>query len=92
MNRKMKRSLKRNLNDEMSQNLAEKIFQFNQMPQQCGACSKQFDKTDKQMAQSWKVVVRQDIVRLFCPDCIEMVKNNIGETNESSKTYEDSTG
>ena len=89
MNRKMRRELKRNLNDEMSKNLAEKIFQFNQLPQQCTACDKEFDKTDKEMLQSWKVVVRQEVVRLFCPHCVETVTNKIGEFNERPTPHQD---
>lgn len=92
MNRKLRRTLKRNLKDDMAQNIADKIFQFNQLPQQCATCSSEFDKTDKKMLQSWKVVVRQEAVRLFCPHCVDMVKENIGEINESPKTDKNSVG
>lgn len=80
MNRKQRRALNKHITKDVSENLAQKISQFNNLPQQCGACQKEFDKQDKDMVQSWSVVVRQEIVRLFCPDCInaakEILKNN----------------
>lgn len=56
--------------------LSEKIFLFNQLPQSCSACKKEFDKTNKDMVFSWSVVVRADNkkVNLFCPDCIAKTK------------------
>ena len=26
------------------------------------------------MGESWKVVVRQEVVRLFCPECVDKAK------------------
>tara|TARA_Y100000310_G_scaffold303878_1_gene342562 strand:+ start:196 stop:450 length:255 start_codon:yes stop_codon:yes gene_type:complete len=56
--------------------LSEKIFLFNSLPQTCSACKKEFDKSNKDMVCSWKVVVRGDDkkVNLFCPDCIAKTK------------------
>jgi len=34
-------------------------------------CDAAFDKGDKEMIKSWNVVVRQEEVRLFCPQCIK---------------------
>ena len=74
MNRKQRRALNRNLDKNTAANLTEKISQFDKMPQQCSACQKEFDKKDKGMIESWSVVVRQEMVRLFCPDCINKAK------------------
>ncbi len=69
MNRAQKRKLKKQTKN--NQILAEQISLFEKLPNSCDACNKSFDKTDKEMVFSWKVVVKekQQIVRLFCPQC-----------------------
>ena len=80
MNRKQRRAISKHITKDVSENLAQKISQFGNLPQQCNACQKEFDKKDKSMIESWSVVVKQEIVRLFCPECInaakEILKNN----------------
>jgi len=69
MNRAQKRKLKKQTkNNEI---LAEQISLFGKLPTKCNVCEKSFDKTNKEMVFSWKVVVREkeQIVRLFCPEC-----------------------
>ena len=39
--------------------------------------SETFDKLDKDMVKSWSVVVKQEVVRLFCPKCIKKAKEVI---------------
>ena len=94
MNRQQRRALQKNMDSETAENLVEKIFQFSQLPDKCGACQANFDKQDKDMVRSWSVVVRSDAVRLFCPECIKKTKDIysshfdsfalIGNLNESS--------
>lgn len=74
MNRKQRRAINKHLDKNTAENFAEKISQFDKLPQQCNACLKEFDKKNKDMVQSWSVVVKQEIVRLFCPDCIKAAK------------------
>jgi predicted RNA-binding Zn-ribbon protein involved in translation (DUF1610 family) len=78
MNRKQRRKaekVKKKLTPS-ERNLSEKIFMFNQMPDACTTCAEPFDKTDKSMVFSWRVVVHQEKqqVRLFCPKCINKTK------------------
>ena len=49
----------------------QKMGMFDQLPDHCLSCLKDFDKKDKAMVTSWSVVVREKegIVRLYCPDC-----------------------
>jgi hypothetical protein len=84
MNRRQRRMLQNNIDSETAENLAEKIFQFNQLPDKCVLCEKNFDKTNKDMVRSWSVVVRPTVVRLFCPGCIKKTKDILGDSNESS--------
>ena len=70
MNRKQRREMQKKVGKENSEKLAEKIFQFNKLPDECLTCLKPFDKKSKQMARTWNIVVAQnDEVRLYCPNC-----------------------
>ena len=73
MNRKQLRAMEKKVGKENSQKLAEKIFQFDNLPDECLACQKPFDKKSKQMARTWNVVVQdEDTIRLYCPKCWKM--------------------
>jgi|19_taG_2_1085344.scaffolds.fasta_scaffold00491_11 ribosomal protein L44E len=90
MNRKERRRMEKSMGTESTEKLAEKIFQFNQLPEACNACTKTFNKKDKDMVQSWSVVVRQEVVRLFCPACIQKTKERIEDVNSSKNRQEKS--
>jgi len=77
MNRKTRRHLEKKIGKDATKNAVEKISQFGTLPEKCDACHESFDKKDKAMVQSWRVVVRQETVRLFCPDCIKKIKENL---------------
>jgi len=87
VNREQRRAAAKAAKKDENKELSEKIFLFEQMPDECSACIKPFDKTDKEMVKSWNVVVREkeNIVRLYCPDCwqkaIEVIKTH-GEKND----------
>jgi len=67
--------MKKQMGENSSEKLAEKIFQFDNLPDECLACLKPFDKTNKKMAQTWNVVIpEKDVVRLYCPDCWKMAR------------------
>ena len=75
MNRKQRRAVEKKVGKENSEKLADKIFQFDKLPDMCLACTKPFDKKSKEMAMTWNVVVPdQDTVRLYCPDCWDMAR------------------
>jgi hypothetical protein len=71
MNRKQRRQMAKKLSPS-ERNLSEKIFMFEQIPDACTTCAASFDKTDKSMVFSWRVVVRKEKqqVTLFCPACL----------------------
>ena len=79
MNRKQRRTLQKKLKHEANEKLSEKISLFNQLEEECLACTKTFDKSNKDMVTSWQVVVREESnqVRLFCPDCLEKTQKVI---------------
>jgi len=92
MNRKQRRAAEKEVGKENAEKLADKIFQFDQLPEECLACLKPFDKANKEMATTWNVVIRdKDTVRLYCPDCWKMAtdayeryQNEHGENNGQS--------
>jgi Zn finger protein HypA/HybF involved in hydrogenase expression len=79
MNRKQRRARERETSPDASDRVAKKVAQFNKMPSQCSACDSPFDKKDRDMVSNWSVVVRQEVVRLFCPTCIQKTQEVLGE-------------
>ena len=77
MNRKQRRAGKKLSKPE--QKMAEKVALFGKLPDACLTCEKSFDKKDKDMVFSWKVVVHHETetVRLFCPECIKKTQETI---------------
>jgi hypothetical protein len=79
MNRKQRRTIAKGTSSEASDQVSEKISQFNKLPSQCSACNQPFDKKDRDMVNNWSVVVRQEVVRLFCPICIQKTQEVLSE-------------
>jgi len=77
MNRKQKRAVKKHMSQDAQEKMASKIALFGKLPEMCNVCQKEFDKQDKDMVNSWSVVVKQEVVRLFCPECINKAKEII---------------
>ena len=88
MNRKQRRAMNKQIGAQPTDELAQKISQFGKLPQQCTACQKEFDKQDKDMIQSWSVVVKQEVVRLFCPDCIQKTKEALQHVSTEDRSQE----
>jgi hypothetical protein len=66
--------------------MAKQMNMFDRIPDKCDVCSLPFDRKSKEMAQTWVVVVRseQNLVRLFCPGCIDKTKEYL--INEDTET------
>ena len=49
---------------------------FSRLGDECLACTKPFDKSDKEQVKTWTVVVRESEkkVNLYCPDCWGMAQ------------------
>ena len=84
MNRKQRRAIKKQVGAEAQEKMANQVAQFGKMPEQCQMCQKEFDKKKKEMVESWSVVVKQEVVRLFCPDCMNTAKEVIGASNQNN--------
>ena len=87
---KLKRRLKRKKQkakkrlDKDLQNVNNKIALFQRRPDECSACNKEFPEKDREAHMTWQVVVRdeEETVRLFCPDCLEKVKQVVETQDE----------
>ena len=79
----MRKAKKRQAEKEMKQ----KIGLFSKLEDSCLVCEKPFDKQDKEMVQSWYVIVRneQEKVNLYCPPCWDKALNTIKELEQHTK-------
>ena len=90
MNRKERRVLRKQVGLAAQERMSTQMDQFGKLPHACDACHEPFDKKDKDMIQSWSVVVKQEVVRLFCPHCIRKTQEVL--ENVSKEDIETSTG
>ena len=77
MNRKQRRAIKKHVGQEAQEKMANQVALFGKLPEMCNICQKEFDKKDRDMVNSWSVVVKQEVVRLFCPECVNKAKEAI---------------
>ena len=77
--------------------LEKKIGLFDKLPKQCTNCDKPYDKSSKEMAMTWSVVVREqeNKVNLYCPVCwdkahrlIEQIKADMADKEQLQKLGE----
>jgi phenylalanine-4-hydroxylase len=88
----LKRKMARNKAKRAKKDLKEQMMMFDKLCDECSACEKPFDKTSKEHATTWNVVVREQekIIRLYCPDCwdkanklIKEIQDDIGIRDET---------
>lgn len=84
MNRQQRRRAKRTIGKDAAEQVADKMTQFGKLPSCCSACQKEFDKRDKDMVSSWSVVARQEVIRLFCPECIKKTQEAIEHVSQEN--------
>ena len=80
MNRKQRRAAERKRKKGDAEHAqSEKLHMIGQLPDKCDACTKSFDKKNRDMVFSWSVVVKEQTVRLFCPECIKKTQEVIDD-------------
>jgi len=82
--KKIQRKIKKAKKRQAEAELKEKVGMFSQLENFCLICEKPFNKQDKEMVQSWYVVVRekQKKVNLYCPECWVRANNFIEQLKE----------
>jgi len=75
--RKVKREKKAKALDEVK----EKMGMFDKLGDECLNCQKAFDKKNRDMVSTWRVVVKreQGIVNLYCPECWDFAQKIVKE-------------
>jgi hypothetical protein len=87
MNRAQRRKLgiKKDAQDKME----KQIGLFDKIPDNCLSCQKSYDKTNKQMAMKWTVIIKEqdpdNPVRLYCDICWDTAQKVLSEYNEKGK-------
>ena len=79
------RKLRRKKELQAKKELQKKVGLFNRLSDHCLVCQKNFDKQNKEMVMSWSVVIKEEKVRLYCPDCWDRAKNLIKEMKDLSE-------
>tara|TARA_R110000824_G_C15047252_1_gene661025 strand:- start:287 stop:571 length:285 start_codon:yes stop_codon:yes gene_type:complete len=82
MNRKQRRARDKIIKKSKAKtnDMDQKLGLFSLISDECFICHKDFDKTNKEMVQSWNVVVREkeQSVKIYCPTCwsraVELLK------------------
>ncbi len=76
-----KLSRKKQLKDKRiaEENLQATVAMFDKRPDACTFCSAPFDKTSREMANTWKVTVQPQKKRviMYCPDCFDKVQEGL---------------
>ena len=93
MNRQQRRLLEKKIGAKTTKEVSEQISLFQKLPEACSSCHEPFDKSNADMVKSWNVMVKQEVVRLFCPECVrkantvvdEFIQNNLkGADNDKT--------
>ena len=90
--KKIKRNNQKRIKKNIEEDMKDKMMMFDKLDDECLACKKPFDRTDRAMVESWNVVVRREEkkVNLYCPKCWDFAQKIIEEVfNEQSSTEGD---
>ena len=81
LKRKMARTRAKREKKEFEKIMKQQLMMFDKMGSECAACKEPYDKTSKEHAQTWKVIVREkeEVVRLYCPECWDKANKMIEE-------------
>ena len=85
----LSKKIQREKKKEAKKELQKKVGLFSKLSDECLVCQKDFDKKNKDMVVNWSVVVKEEKVRLYCPECWERASNLIKEIKDgyaNSKT------
>lgn len=71
LERKIRRKQAKKKKKLAEKEMVQKVALFNKIPNECLVCLNPFDKKDKEMVQSWYVIIRKENkeVNLYCPEC-----------------------
>lgn len=81
---KIKRNNQKRINKDKKlaeKEMEQKLNMFDKIDDECLNCQITFDKKDRSMVESWRVVVREKEgkVNLYCPDCWKLAQKIVAE-------------
>ena len=79
--KKIKRENQKRIKKNLEGEIKQKLNMFDRLGEECLACKKEFDKTNRQMVETWNVVVRESEskVNLYCPKCWDFAQKIVKE-------------
>ena len=78
----LSKKIQRQKKKEAETEFKKKVGLFNKLEDHCLVCQKDFDKKNKEMVMTWSVVVKEDTVRLYCPECWNRANKLIKEIED----------
>tara|TARA_R100000008_G_C3467709_1_gene107391 strand:- start:324 stop:590 length:267 start_codon:yes stop_codon:yes gene_type:complete len=86
---KSSRHLRRNVHNKNKKSaekqMANKLNKFDRLGENCLICNADFDKKNTEMVHSWRVVVVEEDVKLYCPTCWERANSHLNRLEESNE-------
>ena len=82
--RKLARKKYKFAKKEAENAIAAKLNKFDRLGGECSICNKTFDKKDKEMVQSWSVMVVVDKINLYCPTCWQRANTIVDAIKETA--------
>ena len=84
LKRKFERKNAQKNKKENKKKIAQQLAMFEKLSDKCVSCGIPFDKKSREDAKTWRVVVKNENVFLFCPSCVKnFVKEAELQKNES---------
>ncbi len=86
---KNSRHLKRNMHNKnkkaAEKEMADKLNKFDRLGENCLICNADFDKKSAEMVQSWRVIVVEEDIKLYCPTCWDRANNHLNNLKEKDE-------
>jgi len=91
LKRKLERNQEKKNKKATEKKMQKQLTMFDKLEDHCAACEKSFDKKSKEHASTWNVVVREkeDVVRLYCPECWDKANKLIEEIQNDFRIQEE---
>ena len=91
LKRKLERNQEKKDKKATEKKMQNQLMMFDKLEDHCAACEKPFDKKSKEHTSTWNVVVREkeDIVRLYCPECWDKANKLIEEIQNDLRVQEE---
>ena len=91
LKRKILRNKTKKIKKDIEKQMTRQLMMFDKLKDECAMCETPFDKSLKEHAENWKVVVREkeEVVRLYCPECWDKAKDLIDKYMEQQNERTD---